>query len=228
MKQSRAVPNSLAAVFLRVLSSYRVSHVKPAPTNLYLTSEWGRFYVGHPVEQCYTLCSCLNWPTHLLHQTYLLTPWHYSPDGRKPPLIRSVAWFSVFEEQVANLLPQHLFESAWLNNQSHLVAKQENITGEKRVRKFGRQSISLMLCRVIHNCSSHVRSCVCQVQQAVQIAFVRVSTSPHVQTSVRPSVLWPKQPSGQTNWSSSCTLYLHFCRCPAPNLTTFTQRRLSS
>jgi hypothetical protein len=46
---------------------------------------------------------------------------------------------------VANLLPQHLFESAWFNNQSHLVAKQENITGEKQVRKFGRQSISLML-----------------------------------------------------------------------------------
>jgi hypothetical protein len=33
---------------------------------------------------------------------------------------------------VANLLPQHLFESAWFNNQSHLVAKQENITGEKQ------------------------------------------------------------------------------------------------
>jgi hypothetical protein len=27
----------------------------------------------------------------------------------------------------------------------YLVAKQENITGEKQVRKFGRQSISLML-----------------------------------------------------------------------------------
>jgi hypothetical protein len=50
---------------------------------------------------------------------------------------------------VANLLPQHLFESASFNNQSHLVAKQENITGEKQVRKFGRQSISLMLCRVL-------------------------------------------------------------------------------
>jgi hypothetical protein len=33
---------------------------------------------------------------------------------------------------VANLLPQHFFESAWFNNQSHLVAKQENITGEKQ------------------------------------------------------------------------------------------------
>jgi hypothetical protein len=50
---------------------------------------------------------------------------------------------------VANLLPQHLFESAGFNNQSHLVAKQENITGEKQVRKFGRQSISLKLCRVL-------------------------------------------------------------------------------
>jgi hypothetical protein len=50
---------------------------------------------------------------------------------------------------VANLLPQHFFESAWFNNQSHLIAKQENITGEKQVRKFGRQSISLMLCRVL-------------------------------------------------------------------------------
>jgi hypothetical protein len=50
---------------------------------------------------------------------------------------------------VANLLPQHLFESALFNNQSHLVAKQENITGEKQVRKFDRQSISLMLCRVL-------------------------------------------------------------------------------
>jgi hypothetical protein len=59
-----------------------------------------------------------------------------------------IAWFSVFEEQVANLLPQHHFESAWFNNQSHLVAKQ-NIMGEKEVRKFGRQSISLMLCRVL-------------------------------------------------------------------------------
>jgi hypothetical protein len=44
----------------------------------------------------------------------------------------SIVWFSVFEEQVANLLPQHLFESAWFNNQSHLVAKPENITGEKQ------------------------------------------------------------------------------------------------
>jgi hypothetical protein len=78
--------------------------------------------------------------------THSLTPWHYSPDGHKPPLYGSIAWFSVFEEQVANLLPQHFSESAWFNNQSHLVAKQENITGEKRVRKFGRQSISLMLC----------------------------------------------------------------------------------
>jgi hypothetical protein len=53
--------------------------------------------------------------------------------------------FSVFEEPVANLLPQHRFESARFNNQSHLVAKQENITGEQQVRKFGRQSISLTL-----------------------------------------------------------------------------------
>jgi hypothetical protein len=82
---------------------------------------------------------------------YLLTPWHYSPDGHKPPLIRfhSLIFLVYFEEQVANLLPQHRFESAWLNNQSHLVAKQKNITGEKQVRKFGRQSISLMLCRVL-------------------------------------------------------------------------------
>jgi hypothetical protein len=50
---------------------------------------------------------------------------------------------------VANLLPQHRFESAWFNNQSHLAAKQENITGEKQARKFGQQSISLMLCRVL-------------------------------------------------------------------------------
>jgi hypothetical protein len=50
---------------------------------------------------------------------------------------------------VANLLPQHFFESAWFNYQSHLVAKQENITGEKQVRKFCRQSISLTLCRVL-------------------------------------------------------------------------------
>jgi hypothetical protein len=50
---------------------------------------------------------------------------------------------------VANLLPQYLFESARFNNQSHLVAKQQNITGEKQVGKFGRQSISLMLCRVL-------------------------------------------------------------------------------
>jgi hypothetical protein len=88
-------------------------------------------------------------PTELLRQDpydynqYLLTysvalqPWW------------AQAWFSVFEEQVANLLPQHRFESAWFNNQSHLVAKQENITGEKQDRKFCRQSISLMLCRVL-------------------------------------------------------------------------------
>jgi hypothetical protein len=50
---------------------------------------------------------------------------------------------------VANLLPQHFFESASFNNQSHLVAKQENIMGEKQVRKFGRQTISLMLCRFL-------------------------------------------------------------------------------
>jgi hypothetical protein len=44
---------------------------------------------------------------------HLLTPWHYSPDGHKPPLIRFHSlMFSVFEEQVANLLPQHRFESA--------------------------------------------------------------------------------------------------------------------
>jgi hypothetical protein len=38
---------------------------------------------------------------------------HYSPDGHKPPLIRFHSLiFSANEEQVANLLPQHLFESA--------------------------------------------------------------------------------------------------------------------
>jgi hypothetical protein len=42
--------------------------------------------------------------------THSLTPWHYSPDGHKPPLIRFHSLiFSVFEEQVANLLPQHFF-----------------------------------------------------------------------------------------------------------------------
>jgi hypothetical protein len=72
-----------------------------------------------------------------IYFTYLLTPWHYSPDGHKPPLIRFHSLtFSVFVEQVANLLPQHFFESPWFN-------RQENITGEKRV------SISLMLCRVL-------------------------------------------------------------------------------
>jgi hypothetical protein len=50
---------------------------------------------------------------------------------------------------VANLLPQHFFESARFKNQSHLVAKQENIMGEKEVREFCRQSISLKLCRVL-------------------------------------------------------------------------------
>jgi hypothetical protein len=50
---------------------------------------------------------------------------------------------------VANLLPQHDFELAWFNNQSHLVAKQENYGWETAVGKFGRQSISLMICRVI-------------------------------------------------------------------------------
>jgi hypothetical protein len=50
----------------------------------------------------------------LVGLTYSLTPWHCSPDGHKPPLIRfhSLIFFSVFEEQVANLLPQHFFESA--------------------------------------------------------------------------------------------------------------------
>jgi hypothetical protein len=50
---------------------------------------------------------------------------------------------------VANLLPQHFFESSRFNKWSHLVAKQENITCEKQVRKFCRQSISLMLCGVL-------------------------------------------------------------------------------
>jgi hypothetical protein len=50
---------------------------------------------------------------HTLPHTYLLTPWHYSHDGHKPPLIRFHSlMFSVFEEQVANLLPQHHFVSA--------------------------------------------------------------------------------------------------------------------
>jgi hypothetical protein len=85
-----------------------------------------------------------------LQNIHSLTPWHYSPDGHKPPLIRFHSLiFSVFEEQVANLLPQHFFESAWFINRSHLVAKQENIMGEKWVRKYGRQSILIMLCRVL-------------------------------------------------------------------------------
>jgi hypothetical protein len=33
--------------------------------------------------------------------------WHYSPDGRKPPLIRFHSVSSAYEEQVASLLPQH-------------------------------------------------------------------------------------------------------------------------
>jgi hypothetical protein len=41
-----------------------------------------------------------------IHTLYLLTPWLYSPDGHEPPLIRFHSlMFSVFEEQVANLLP---------------------------------------------------------------------------------------------------------------------------
>jgi hypothetical protein len=61
--------------------------------------------------------------------TYLLTPWHYSPDGHKPPLIRFHSLiFSVFEEQVANLLPQHFFESAWFNNQR--ISRVRNRTQE--------------------------------------------------------------------------------------------------
>jgi hypothetical protein len=42
----------------------------------------------------------------------------------------SIARVSVIEEQVANLLPQHLFDSARFNNQSHLVAKQEMVAKE--------------------------------------------------------------------------------------------------
>jgi hypothetical protein len=35
-----------------------------------------------------------------------LTPWQYSPDGHKPPLVRFHSQiFSVLEGQVANLLP---------------------------------------------------------------------------------------------------------------------------
>jgi hypothetical protein len=51
-----------------------------------------------------------QFPYTLIHT---LTPWHYSPDGHKPPLIRFHSLiFSIFEEQVANLLPQHVFKSA--------------------------------------------------------------------------------------------------------------------
>jgi hypothetical protein len=50
---------------------------------------------------------------------------------------------------VAKLLPQHDFESACFNNQSHLVARQKNHGWETEAGKFGRQSISLMLCRVL-------------------------------------------------------------------------------
>jgi hypothetical protein len=38
----------------------------------------------------------------------------------------SIAESTAFEEQAANLLPQHDFKSAGFNNQSHLVAKPEN------------------------------------------------------------------------------------------------------
>jgi hypothetical protein len=73
--------------------------------------------------------------TYMLAITYsvALQPWR-----------AQAAVNTVFEEQVANLLPQHLFESAWLNNQSHLVVKQENITGEEiwPIKH-------LMLCRVL-------------------------------------------------------------------------------
>jgi hypothetical protein len=69
----------------------------------------------------------LNILTYLLRGTTALT-------GTSRRLYGFLAWFSVFEDQVANLLPQHRFESAWFNNQSHLVAKQENHgweTGQK-------------------------------------------------------------------------------------------------
>jgi hypothetical protein len=76
--------------------------------------------------------------------TYLLTPWHYSPDGYKPPLIGLILVY---------------LRSRWLTCCHNTVSsqpdsttraiRQENVTGEKEVRKSGRQSISLMLCRVL-------------------------------------------------------------------------------
>jgi hypothetical protein len=47
---------------------------------------------------------------------------------------------------VARLLPQHHFESARLNNQSHLVAKEENITVEK-------QGVGNLADKASHSCS---------------------------------------------------------------------------
>jgi hypothetical protein len=38
--------------------------------------------------------------------------WHYNLDGHKLPLIWFIAEVSAYEEQVANLIPQHDFESA--------------------------------------------------------------------------------------------------------------------
>jgi hypothetical protein len=47
------------------------------------------------------------------------------------------------------LAPTHSFESAWFSNQSHLVTKQENHGWKTGDGKFGRKSISLILCRLL-------------------------------------------------------------------------------
>jgi hypothetical protein len=47
---------------------------------------------------------------------------------------------------VGKLLPQHLFESVSFHNQSHLLARRGNITGEKQVRIIRR---FIVLCRVL-------------------------------------------------------------------------------
>jgi hypothetical protein len=116
---------------------HMVFHLKGSPNYKSICKlRWHQFHKTNELPVSFYLLrkTCR---TALLTYSVALQPW------------RAQAWVSVSVEQVANLLPQHLSESARFNNQSHLVAKQENITGEKQVRKSGRHSISLMLCRVL-------------------------------------------------------------------------------
>jgi hypothetical protein len=111
----------------RVLIALMMETVRPSETQDYTTVQPRRQAVFTFKHLAIAFSSPrlpqLHLRSYLLTYSVALQPW------RAQAAVNTV---SVFEEQVANLLPQHRFESAWFNNKSHLVGKQENITGEKQ------------------------------------------------------------------------------------------------